>query len=118
VIKKVKKKPAKPAKAKRPVRKKVKRTKWLDPRTKTPLIDNYARQMSSFLKAMADGVIDEKEVKAQEARLVGLMKKVEPKLDDELHEKVTQLLCQLTVYDLMQTMTALHKNRPAHTFHG
>jgi hypothetical protein len=118
IKKKTKKKTASAAKTRRPVRKKVKRTKWLDPRTKTPLIDDYARKMSSFLKAMADGVIDEKEVKAQETRLVGLMKKVEPQLDDELHAQVTQLLCQLTVYDLMQTMSALHRNRPVHTFHG
>jgi hypothetical protein len=81
------------------------RTNWFDDATETPLIDKYARQLDSFLEAMADGRIEEKEIKDQEKRLVKLMKEVEPLLDDDTHEKVTRLLCEMAAYDLM---TMLH----------
>ena len=54
------------------------------------MIAEQAQRLESFLAAMADGVIDESELQAQEARLVKLMKEVEPLLDDELHAKVTR----------------------------
>jgi hypothetical protein len=103
---------------KRPAKAKSKRTKWLDPRTKSPLIDGYARKMGSFLKALADGRVDAGEVKQQEARVAALMKRVEPKLDDQLHAQMTQLLCELTVYDLMQTLYHVSSARPTTQFRG
>lgn len=96
---------AKPKAAPRPAAP-VGRVAWLDEKTQTPLIDDYARQMTSFVKAMADGVIEEREVLEQEARVVELMKEIEPLLDDGLHRKVTQLLCEVAVYDLMQMLQA------------
>jgi hypothetical protein len=98
--------------------KKHKRTRWLDPKTDTPLLQRYARRMNSFLKAMADGIIEKHEIKEQEARLVALMKEVEPKLEDSLHEKVTTLLCELAVYDLMQMLHTMQEARPASRFRG
>jgi len=80
------------------------RNAWLDDQTDTPLIDDYAKRLGSFLDAMADGRVDKSELKAQEKRLVALMKAVEPKLDDGLHEQVTSLLCELTAYNVMQTV--------------
>ena len=62
------------------------RRSWLDDDAQTTLIDNYAKQLSSFVEAMADGRVDEHELTAQEKHLVDLMKKVEPKLDDQLHD--------------------------------
>ncbi len=94
------------------------RSAWLDETASTPILSRKARQMESFLSAMADGVVDASEVQAQEARLVELIKEVEPLLDDQLHEKVTQLLCELTVYDLMQVMHAVQQSRPKTVFHG
>jgi hypothetical protein len=67
---------------------------------------------------MADGVVDTGEVKKQEGRLVALMKKIEPRLDDDLHAQVTRLLCELTVYDIMQVMLTTEKTRPEPRFHG
>src|SRR5947209_7899583 len=78
------------------------RQKWFDDASHEPLIDNYARQLDSFIQTMADGVVDDGEIKAQEERLIGLMREVEPLLDDGLHAKVTRLLCELTAYDIMQ----------------
>jgi hypothetical protein len=112
-------KAAKPAgaKAAKPT-KAAKRLHWLDPKSQAPLIDDYARQMESFLKAMADGAVDPEEVQEQEKHLVALMKQIEPRLDDELHELVTRLLCELTVYDVMQLMLTMQEARPASRFYG
>ena len=48
----------------------------------TPMIDTYARRLDSFIQTMADGKVDDAELKAQEGRLASLMKEIEPKLDD------------------------------------
>ncbi|MBP7933362.1 MAG: hypothetical protein KA354_01825 [Phycisphaerae bacterium] len=94
------------------------RLSWLDGASHRPLIDRYARQLRSFLEAVADGVIEERELAAQEERLVKLMKEVEPRLNDALHAKVTELLCELTAYDIMQMMHAMCENRPKSVFQG
>lgn len=91
---------------------------WFDESSQAPIIDQQARRLESFLAAMADGAVDESEVREQETRLVALMREVEPLLDDNLHAKVTQLLCELTAYDLMQTMHAIQSARPKTVFRG
>src|SRR5436305_5166372 len=88
------------------------RKSWFDAKTQAPLIEQYARQLDSFIQTIADGRVDDAEVQAQEARLVALMKEVEPRLDDALHEKVTQLLCELTAYDIMQLLHTMQQARP------
>ena len=50
--------------------------------------------------------------------MTSLMKEVEPHLDDALHAKVTQLLCELTAYDLMQMLHEMQKSRRQTVFHG
>lgn len=94
------------------------KSKWFDEATSAPLISEKAKQLKGFLAAMADGVIDKKELKAQEERLIEAMKEVEPLLSAEQHAKVTELLCELTAYDLMQVMHAFHKARPKTEFQG
>jgi hypothetical protein len=97
---------------------KAQRTSWLDEKSQTPVIDQYARQLDSFLQAMADGKIEPHELREQEARLAALMKEIEPQLDDALHEKVTRLLCELVAYDLMQTVYTMQEARPKSVFRG
>lgn len=94
------------------------RQKWFDEASHEPLIDNYARHLESFIQTMADGVVDEGEIQTQEERLISLMKEVEPLLDDDLHAKVTQLLCELTAYDIMQMVHSLQEARPKTQFRG
>ena len=67
---------------------------------------------------MADGRIEPKELKAQEARVVALMKSVEPKLDGALHEEVTNLLCELSAYNIMKTIHSLVESAPKTKFRG
>jgi 3-deoxy-D-arabino-heptulosonate 7-phosphate (DAHP) synthase class II len=94
------------------------RLSWFDEKTHAPLIEKYTRQLDSFIETMADGIVEPSELKAQEKRLVKLMKEVEPQLDDDLHATVTQLLCELTAYDLMQTVAAIQAGRPKTVFRG
>ena len=94
------------------------RVKWLDDKSGAPLIEKYARELGSFMEAVADGRVEDAEVKEQEGRLVQLMKEIEPKLDDGLHAKVTRLLCELTAYDLMQTLYTMQQAKPKTVFRG
>jgi hypothetical protein len=94
------------------------RQSWLDEKTQTPLIDNYVQKLSTFVESLADGIVDEAELDAQEKRLVDLLKQVEPKLDDAQHAQVTKLLCELTAYNVMQTLYSLQSARPKSAFHG
>jgi alpha-D-ribose 1-methylphosphonate 5-triphosphate diphosphatase PhnM len=94
------------------------RTHWLDEKTDSPLIDEYVKKLGSFLDAMADGRIDASELKAQEDRVVALMKKVEPELDQALHEHVTHLLCELSAYNIMHTIHQFMEARPKTKFRG
>ncbi len=94
------------------------RTHWFDEQTQTPIIDQHARKLTTFLDALADGKIDEKEIKAQETRVYNLLKELEPQLDDDLHANVTNLLCELTAYDLMQMLFQVQQSRPRTTFRG
>lgn len=94
------------------------KSSWFDETSNTPIIGEQARRLDSFLEAVADGVIEDREIKAQEDRLVALMREVEPLLSDDLHDKVTQLLCELTAYDMMQMLHSMHEARPRTTFRG
>ena len=94
------------------------RMNWLDENSETTLIDDYAKNMESFVDAMADGKIDADELQSQEGRLVEMMKAVEPTLDDDTHQKVTQLLCEMSAFSTMQTLHAIWEARPKTQFRG
>lgn len=91
---------------------------WFDEASHTPIIADKARHAESFIAAMADGRIDQSEILAQERRLVQLMEKIEPQLTGDLHAQVTNLLCELTVYDFMQAMRSCQQARPKTVFQG
>ncbi|MEY3206584.1 MAG: hypothetical protein RLZZ21_2915 [Planctomycetota bacterium] len=94
------------------------KTPWFDDASDAPMLAEYARKLDSFLDAVADGRIDSKELDAQEKRVVDLMKQVDPLLSPEAHELVTQLLCEVTAYDLMNAMHMAGKARPKTKFRG
>jgi len=78
---------------------------WFDDNSESPLLAEQARKLCSFLDAITDdGQVDINELKAQEKRVVGLMKQVEPLLSQEVHAKVTELLYEVTAYDMMNTL--------------
>jgi hypothetical protein len=94
------------------------RQNWLDDDAQTTLIDDYAQNLGSFVDSMADGIVDAEEVTAQEARVVELMKTIEPQLDDAMHEQITKLLCEMSAFSVMQTLHALYEARPRTKFQG
>jgi len=94
------------------------RISWIDEETQSSVIEQYSRQLDSFIDTFADGRVDEAELATQEQRLTALMQEIEPQLDDELHAKVTKLLCELTAYDIMQLAVVMQESRPKTTFRG
>ncbi len=80
------------------------RKSWTDDSGESTLIDDYAQQTGAYIDAMADGRVDANEVSAQEAKLVELMKQIEPKLDDDQHAEITELLCQMSAFNAMQML--------------
>jgi len=93
------------------------RMSWLDDKGGVA-IDDCARKLESFIAAMADGIVSADEVADQEKRVVELMREIEPQLDDALHAKVTQLLCELTAFDIMQLLHSVQESRATATFRG
>jgi hypothetical protein len=91
---------------------------WFNEASHTPIIAEKSGRAESFVAAMAEGRLGESEIKEQERRLVALMEEVEPQLDPGLHAKVTELLCDLTVYNFMQAMHSVQQARPKTTFRG
>lgn len=94
------------------------RQSWLDTTGSAPIIDEYVQKFTHFVDAMADGRIDAAELQAQEGRVTAALREVEATLDDATHAKVTRLLCELTAYNVMQTLNSLDVSRPRSTFRG
>jgi len=94
------------------------RQSWLDGSGESLLIDEYVQKLTHFVDTMADGRVDDSELAAQEKRLAATMREVEPTLDDATHAKITRLLCELTAYNVMQTLHALELARPKSGFQG
>jgi hypothetical protein len=91
---------------------------WFDEEANAPLIAEQAQRLDSFVAAMADGRVTDEEVKSQEARVMKLMQEIEPQLDPKLRDRVTELLCELTAYDMMQALNMLEQSRPQTRFRG
>ena len=93
------------------------RQSWLDDEGGVA-IDDYARKLESYVQAMADGIVTTDEVEGQERRVVDLMREIEPQLDDALHAKVTELLCELVAFDILQLLHTVQESRPKTRFRG
>ena len=92
------------------------RTSWFDERAEHPVMQEQCQKLESFTTAMADGVVEKKELDAQEQRLTAAMKRLEPELSDELHAKVTTVLVELTAYNMMRLLHELHAERARMAF--
>lgn len=92
------------------------RTSWFDENDSHPVVLESVSKLESFTSAMADGVIEKNELAGQEQRLVAAMKHLEPALSDELHEKVTSVLVELTAYNVMRLLHELHAERARMVF--
>jgi hypothetical protein len=87
------------------------RANWFDDSTHLPVIDEQAQKLDSFVQAMADGVIEKAELERQQESLIKVMKDVERDLTDDQHAKITQLLVELSAYNIMRLLHELQKEK-------
>ena len=87
------------------------RTSWFDEKAEHEAIQERASKLESFTSSLADGVVSKQELGGQEQRLVAAMKTLEPALSDDLHAKVTDVLVELTAYNVMRLLHELQAER-------
>jgi hypothetical protein len=92
------------------------RTSWLDEETDLPNLDDRLRSLEHFTNALADGVIEQRELDTQQQAVIAVMREVEASLDDATHEKVTRLLLELTALNVMTVLHDLAAERVRATF--
>ena len=80
------------------------------------MVQEQSSKLESFTSALADGVVEKKELDSQEQRLAAAMKRLEPELSDELHAKVTTVLVELTAYNVMRLLHELNAERARMAF--
>ena len=88
------------------------RVSWFDEKTHMPVIDEQVHKLSSFVDAMADGVIDDTELEKQQSSVVEAMKAVEGDPNDHQHAKITRLMIELSAYNIMRLLHELQQTRP------
>ena len=86
------------------------RTSWFDD-ADLPIIDEQVDKLESFADAMADGLIEKRELERQQESLTRAMKAVEGDLNDAQHAKVTRLLVELSAYNIMRLLHELQGRR-------
>jgi hypothetical protein len=92
------------------------RIDWFDDKTNVPVIDEQVQRLEGFVQAMADGVIDERELDEQQSSVVRAMRAVQTDLTDAQHEKVTRLLVELSAYNVMRLLHELQTTRLQRAF--
>jgi len=81
------------------------RGEWFDPESNELSFLLYMEQMESWQHALADGVVEPEELRQQVERVGEMLRALEPKLSDELHEEVTNILYELAVLYGMERLT-------------
>ena len=92
------------------------RIDWLDDKANVPVIDEQVQKLTGFVEAMADGIIEKAELEKQQSSVVQAMKAVQGDLNDAQHEKVTQLLVELSACNIMQLLHELQQTRLQRAF--
>jgi hypothetical protein len=92
------------------------RTSWFDKDASHPMVHEQVEKLESFTSALADGVVEKNELGAQEQRLAAAMKRLEPKLTDDLHAEVTEVMVELTAYNVMRLLHELQAERARQSF--
>ena len=94
----------------------MKRVDWFDEKTHVPVIDEQVQKLSTFVDALADGVIDHAELEKQQLSVIDAMKAVEAELSDEQHAKITRLLVELSAYNIMRVLHEWQQTRRERAF--
>jgi len=83
------------------------RKSWFDPESNEAMFSEYLEQMDSWQQALADGVIEPEELKAQATKVSNMLRELEPKLSDALHQEITQVLYEWSVLQAMDRLVEL-----------
>jgi hypothetical protein len=94
----------------------VARISWFDEETDLPVIEEQVQRLESFTTAMADGVVEKRELDQQQERVVAAMRAVEASLTDEQHAQVTRLLVELSAYNIMRLLNEFQTQRVQRAF--
>ena len=94
------------------------RASWFDEKTDYPIIHDQVQKLQTFTDALADGIVEKRELAAQEQRLIAAMKELEPALSDDLHQKVTKVLVETSAYNIMRLLHELQAERARAAFSG
>ena len=92
---------------------------WFDEASHTPIIADKAQRAASFIAAMAarpDRRVGNQGAGAAAGGPDGRHRA--PAWSPPCTPKLTELLCELTVYDFMQAMHSVHQVRPQTKFRG
>ena len=92
------------------------RISWFDETKHLPVIDEQVQKLGSFVEAMADGIIDKKELENQQESLIRAMRAIETDLTDEQHAKITRLLIELSAYNIMRLLHELQTEKLQRAF--
>ena len=83
------------------------REPWFDSESSELMFSRYVERMESWQSALADGVVQPEEVRQQSQRVTDMLRALEPRLSDELHEKVTRVLYELSVLYGMEALAEM-----------
>ena len=75
---------------------------WFDEETGVVLLDDYVVEMDSYKKIAEDRVVTDAEIAEQAQRMVTLLRELEGMLSVEAKAKVTEVLCELSVLNVLQ----------------
>jgi len=81
--------------------------KWFDPESNELMFSKYMARMESWQQALADEVVEPQEVRQQAKRVANMLRALEPKLSDELHEELTSVFYEVAVLYGMERLADL-----------
>ena len=74
------------------------RGEWFNSESNELMFNKFITHMDSWQQAMADGVIDSAEVQTQADKIQGMLRVLEPKLSDALHQEITDVFYEMAVF--------------------
>jgi len=83
------------------------RKSWFDPESNEIMFSKYMEQMESWQAALADGVVEPEEVRQQAQKVAEMLRTLESKLSDELHEELTNIFYEWAVLMGMERLVQL-----------
>ena len=78
---------------------------WFDGQGVDLLRDEFLEEHAAWLRYIADGQITASEILEQEGRIIEMLTKVEPTLNDDQHAALTKVLLE---YEVLVNMALVH----------